>query len=60
LYFPAVGLYEKKVLEQIQNDASSMSAEGGKLVFQKGCSASKEPAADAVNEGVGFILLIKN
>jgi hypothetical protein len=51
---------KKKVLEQIQNDASSMSAEGGKLVFQKGCSASKEPAADAVNEGVGFILLIKN
>jgi hypothetical protein len=37
-----------------------MSAESGKLVFQKGCSASKEPAVDAVNEGVGFILLLNN
>jgi hypothetical protein len=60
LYFPAAGLYENKVLKQSNKyDVSSMSAEGGKLVFQKGCSASKEPAADAGNEGVVLILLTK-
>jgi hypothetical protein len=62
LYFPAFGLNEKQSAKNdlIKNDALSISAEGGKLVFQKGCSPSIEPAADAVNEGAGLILLIKN
>jgi hypothetical protein len=62
LYFPAAGLYENKVLKQSnKNDVLHLcQPRAANWYSRRDVLHRKNRLADAVNEGVGLILLTKN